>query len=200
MPCPWEHSSPGWTGLWATWSDWRCPCSWQGGGAGWPFKVLKPKPFCDSMLQRNMHDPRDWMLIFLPCTWSADTCSWCGPSVSWVIHVMALALRTCLPGPITISVPPVASTSERMGEKSTWVQRLSKLISSPAVFIVGFVRVGLSDHQYWRERFIWKKGFVISTSWRQPSHIGCLSGKIESVPTTGHNSPQFKEWNRLGQQ
>jgi len=31
MPHPWEHSRPGWTGLWATWSSWRCPCSWQGG-------------------------------------------------------------------------------------------------------------------------------------------------------------------------
>ena len=31
MPPPWACSSPGWTGLWATWSSGRCPCPWQGG-------------------------------------------------------------------------------------------------------------------------------------------------------------------------
>ena len=30
MPHPWKHSRPGWTGLWTTWSGWRCPCSLQG--------------------------------------------------------------------------------------------------------------------------------------------------------------------------
>ena len=39
MPHPWEHSRPGWTGLWATRSGWRCPCSLQGGWARWPSKV-----------------------------------------------------------------------------------------------------------------------------------------------------------------
>jgi len=31
MPNPWDHLRPGWTGLWATWSSWRCPCSLQAG-------------------------------------------------------------------------------------------------------------------------------------------------------------------------
>jgi len=35
---PRKHSRPGWTGLWATWPSGRCPCSLQGGWAGWPFK------------------------------------------------------------------------------------------------------------------------------------------------------------------
>ena len=29
----------GWTGLWATWSSWRCPCLLQGVWARWPLKV-----------------------------------------------------------------------------------------------------------------------------------------------------------------
>jgi len=32
MPHSWKCSRSGWTGLWATWSSWRCPCSWRGGG------------------------------------------------------------------------------------------------------------------------------------------------------------------------
>ena len=36
---PWKHSRPGWTGLWATWSSWRCPCSLQGAGTRWPLKA-----------------------------------------------------------------------------------------------------------------------------------------------------------------
>jgi len=39
MPHPWKHSRSGWMGLWSTWSSWRCPCSWQGGGARWSLKV-----------------------------------------------------------------------------------------------------------------------------------------------------------------
>ena len=31
MPRLWKHSRTGWTGLWATWSSWWCPCSLQGG-------------------------------------------------------------------------------------------------------------------------------------------------------------------------
>jgi len=31
---PWKHSRPGWTGLWAPCSSWRCPCSLQGVGLG----------------------------------------------------------------------------------------------------------------------------------------------------------------------
>ena len=31
---PWKHSRSGWTGLWAAWSGWRRPCSWQGVGLG----------------------------------------------------------------------------------------------------------------------------------------------------------------------
>jgi len=31
MEAPGKHSRPGWMGLWATWSSWRCPCSLQGG-------------------------------------------------------------------------------------------------------------------------------------------------------------------------
>ena len=38
-PHPWKHSRPVWTGLWATWSSWRCPSSLQGGWARWPLKV-----------------------------------------------------------------------------------------------------------------------------------------------------------------
>ena len=40
MPHPWKHSRPGWTGLWATWSCWRCPCSLQGVWTRWSLKVL----------------------------------------------------------------------------------------------------------------------------------------------------------------
>jgi len=29
---PWNHSGPGWMGLWAPWSGWRRPCPWQGAG------------------------------------------------------------------------------------------------------------------------------------------------------------------------
>ena len=39
MPHPWKHSRPSWTGLWATWSGWRCPCLLQEGWARWPLKV-----------------------------------------------------------------------------------------------------------------------------------------------------------------
>jgi len=35
-PHPWKHSRPGWTGLWATWSTYRCPCSLWGGQTRWP--------------------------------------------------------------------------------------------------------------------------------------------------------------------
>ena len=38
MPQTWKHSRPGWTGLWATWSSWRCPCSLPGDWARWPLK------------------------------------------------------------------------------------------------------------------------------------------------------------------
>ena len=38
-PRPWKRSRPGWTGLLATWSSWRGPCSLQGGSARWPIKV-----------------------------------------------------------------------------------------------------------------------------------------------------------------
>ena len=34
-----EHSRPGWTGLWATSSRWRRPCSLQRSWAGWPLQV-----------------------------------------------------------------------------------------------------------------------------------------------------------------
>jgi len=44
MPHPWQHSRSGWTGLWATWSSWRCPCLLQGGWARWHFQ---PKLFYD---------------------------------------------------------------------------------------------------------------------------------------------------------
>jgi len=30
-PRPWKYSRPAWTGFWATWSSWRCPCSLRGG-------------------------------------------------------------------------------------------------------------------------------------------------------------------------
>ena len=39
MPHPWKHSRSSWTGLWATWSSWRCPCLLQGGWTRWPLKV-----------------------------------------------------------------------------------------------------------------------------------------------------------------
>ena len=39
MPHSWKHSRSGWTGLWATWSGWRCPCLLQGGWTRWPLKV-----------------------------------------------------------------------------------------------------------------------------------------------------------------
>ena len=39
MPHPWKNSRPGWTGLWATWSGWRYPCSLQEGWTRWPLKV-----------------------------------------------------------------------------------------------------------------------------------------------------------------
>ena len=39
MSHPWKHSRPGWTGLWATWSSWRCPCSLQGHWTRWSLKV-----------------------------------------------------------------------------------------------------------------------------------------------------------------
>ena len=37
---PWQCSRPGWTGLWETWSDGRCPCSWHGVGTGWSIRSL----------------------------------------------------------------------------------------------------------------------------------------------------------------
>ena len=40
MPHPWKHARPGWTGLWASWSRGRCPCSSQGGWTRWSLKVL----------------------------------------------------------------------------------------------------------------------------------------------------------------
>ena len=39
MPHPKKHSRSGWTGLWATWSRWRCPCSLQQCWTRWPLKV-----------------------------------------------------------------------------------------------------------------------------------------------------------------
>ena len=35
----WKCSRSGWTGLWATWSTWRCSCSLQTGWTRWPSKV-----------------------------------------------------------------------------------------------------------------------------------------------------------------
>lgn len=68
-----------------------------------------------------------------------------------MIHIVA-GLWTRLLGPITVSAPPVASTSEQLGEKSTQAEKvfLSGLISSSVVFVVEFSCVGLSDHRYWR--------------------------------------------------
>ena len=45
MPHPWKHSKSGWTGLWATWSSWRCPCALQEGWARWPLKVPSNKNY-----------------------------------------------------------------------------------------------------------------------------------------------------------
>jgi len=39
MPYPWKHLGPGGAGLWATWSGWRCPCSWQRYWTRWSSKV-----------------------------------------------------------------------------------------------------------------------------------------------------------------
>ena len=39
MPHAWKHSRSGWTGLWATWSGWRCPYSLQGSWTRWPLNV-----------------------------------------------------------------------------------------------------------------------------------------------------------------
>ena len=55
MPHPWKHSRSGWTGLWATCSSWRCPCSLQGGWTRWPLKVPSNPNysmilFCGSLL------------------------------------------------------------------------------------------------------------------------------------------------------
>jgi len=36
----WRHSRWGWTGLWATWTSCRCPCSLQESWTRWPLKVL----------------------------------------------------------------------------------------------------------------------------------------------------------------
>lgn len=38
MPYPYKHSRSGSTGLWATWSGWRCPGSLKG---GWTIRPLK---------------------------------------------------------------------------------------------------------------------------------------------------------------
>ena len=63
MPHPWRHSRPGWTGLWATWSSWRCPCSLQRCWARWPLKV--PSSPKHSMILRSEQRPLP------PCTGSA---------------------------------------------------------------------------------------------------------------------------------
>lgn len=39
MPCPWKHSSPGWTGLWAPRSSWRCTGWLQESWSGWPLQI-----------------------------------------------------------------------------------------------------------------------------------------------------------------
>lgn len=51
MPNPWEHSRPGWTGLWETWSSWECPCPWQAIWTWWPSNssCFQLKAFYDSI-------------------------------------------------------------------------------------------------------------------------------------------------------
>lgn len=39
--------------LWAAWDSRRCPCSW--GGTSWALRSLKPKPFCDCMINSKKY-------------------------------------------------------------------------------------------------------------------------------------------------
>ena len=74
MPPPWKHSRPGWTGLWATWSSWRCPCSLQGGWTRWPLKVPSNPNysmilwFYNSMVLRFYDSSTELLLPFLHLT------------------------------------------------------------------------------------------------------------------------------------
>ena len=53
MPHPWKRSRSGRTGLWATWSSWRCPCSSQGVLDEMTFKgPFQPKLFYDPMIHQ----------------------------------------------------------------------------------------------------------------------------------------------------
>jgi len=42
--------------IWATWSSWRCPCSWHWGWTRWPFKVPS-NPNCYMILWFYMRKP-----------------------------------------------------------------------------------------------------------------------------------------------
>lgn len=79
---------------------------------------------------------------FLPHPWAVDSLSWCGTSVFWMIPIIVAGLWTHLPGPITVL--PVSSTLERVGEKSTPAEKafLRRLISSSVVFVAEFICVG----------------------------------------------------------
>ena len=72
MPHHWTHSRSGWTGLWATWSTWRCPCSLQEGWARWPLSVpSKPN-----------YPMIPWVIIVMLFRVACNPCtamSWTGP-------------------------------------------------------------------------------------------------------------------------
>ena len=62
MPHHWKHSRPGWTGLWATWSSWRCPCSLQ---EGWTRRTLK-----------FPSNPNHYMILWFTFLTSNSVASW----------------------------------------------------------------------------------------------------------------------------
>ena len=70
MPHPWKHSRSGWMRLWATWSDWRCPCSFQAGWTRWPLKVPSNPthsmilwPFLYCFWSFNAHTGPSWKIV-----------------------------------------------------------------------------------------------------------------------------------------
>lgn len=55
MPHPCNRRRPGWMGLWAVWSSWRCPCTWQRAWTIWSLTSLPTQiilGFCEVLWRK----------------------------------------------------------------------------------------------------------------------------------------------------
>ena len=80
MPWPWKYSRSGWTGLWATWSSWRCPCLLNGFWTSWPLKVAS--------------SPSHSMICWVPCLWLSELDGELATRYSRIVFCWKYSLRS----------------------------------------------------------------------------------------------------------